>query len=135
LHREVTLTWLAPSPQQNRREFLHSVYELTKSFPEPWVATAVPIGPGGKVTMLHVVAGTREGDLVQFDDVLIKRFEILSAQVLAELTAEEKAAAQQGVELREIGALSGASPEELAVVVGTARADAVQRRIAELFSR
>jgi hypothetical protein len=134
LHREVKLTWLAPSSGQSRHEFLHSVYELTKSFPEPLVATAIPIEPVGRLAMLHVVAGTREGDLTQFGKTVVERFESLSAEVLAGLTNEEMASAQQALEARVIGALSGASSDELAVVVGTARVADVQERIAALLS-
>ncbi|HVF72917.1 MAG TPA: hypothetical protein VM940_15040 [Chthoniobacterales bacterium] len=130
----MTLTWLAPSPQQDRREFLHSVYELAKSFPEPLFATAIPIGSDGKITMLHIVGGTRDGDLFQFDDDLVQAFKALSAAALAEFSHEEMESAQRALELREIGALSGASREELAVVVPSASVAKIQERIARLFS-
>jgi hypothetical protein len=128
----VKLTWLAPSKEQTKKEFFQSVYELTKAFPEPFIATAVPVDEQEELTVLHIVAGTRDGELMVFSDGVIRQFEALAAGVIASLTQSELEAAQSALETREIGALSAASREELAMVVGTRGVAAVQQRIAAL---
>ena len=126
------ITWLTPSKEGTTREFLQSVYELTKAFPEPFVATAIPIGSDGELTMLHIVAGTKEGNLMEFSDSVIRQFETLAAEVIANLSHSQLESAQRALDAREIGALSGASRDELAVAVGTPDVVAVQNRIAAL---
>src|ERR1700750_1008329 len=96
---ERKLTWLAPSDGQGTRDFLRSVYDLVRSSQEPFVATAIPIG-AGNLTMLHIVAGTVEGDLISFSDSIIREFETLAAETIARLSEDELAAAQQALDSR-----------------------------------
>jgi hypothetical protein len=125
-------TWLAPSKDQTKKEFFQSVYELAKAFPEPFVATAVPVDERAELTMLHIVTGTHDGELTEFSDAVIRQFETLAAGLIANLGQSELEAAQRALEAREIGALSSACRVELAVVVGTPAVAAVQQRIAAL---
>jgi hypothetical protein len=129
------LTWLAPSQGQSRRDFLASVHDLVRSFPEAFVATAIPFGPSGNLTMLHVVAGTVDGELVRFHDSIIREFEVLAAETVAQLSTEELTAAQGPLDSREIGGLSCATGEELAVVASTAKVRSLQDRIATLLMK
>lgn len=130
------LTWLeGPAVSgAERRAFLGSVHDLLKSFPEPYVATALPFGPNGELTMLHIVAGLQGDDLVTLDRALISNFEALARRLLAELTPEERAAAELALQAGEIGALSAAGSEELAVVVPTRTAGSAQEQISALFA-
>ena len=130
------LTWLeAPNAgADGRRGFLGSVHDLLKTFPERYVATAIPFGANNEVTMLHVVAGLEGDDLVNFDASLIRNFEMLAASLLAELTPEERREAERAQTAGEIGALFGASNEELAVVVPSRMAGSAQEQISALFA-
>jgi hypothetical protein len=83
--------------------------------------------------MLHVVAGTVEGELVRFRDSTIREFEMLAAETIAQLSEKELTAAQRALDSREIGGLSCASGEELAVVARSASVRALQERIAALM--
>jgi hypothetical protein len=109
------------------------VHDLVKAFPEKCVATAIPFGPNGQLTMLHVVAGSHDGELIQFNDLLVRQFETLAARFIAELSQSELEVAQTALEAREIGALSGASSVELAVVVGRHNVSRAQEQISALF--
>jgi hypothetical protein len=125
------ITW--PSGRQERTRFLSSVHDMVKAFPEKCVATAIPFGPDSELTMLHVVAGSQDGELMLFDDSLVRQFEMLAARFIAELSQGELEVAQRALEAREIGALSGASSEELAVVVGRHNVSRAQEQIGALF--
>lgn len=130
------ITWLnadEPGDRQERTRFLSSVHDLVKAFPEQCVATAIPFGPDGELTMLHIVAGSRDGELTQFSESLVRQFEALAARFVAELSQSELEVAQEALEAREIGALSAASPEELAVVVGRKNVERAQTQIAALL--
>ncbi|MEY2528932.1 MAG: hypothetical protein QOJ05_1022 [Verrucomicrobiota bacterium] len=132
----VEITWLnsdEPSGRQGRTRFLSSVHDLVKKFPEQCVATAIPFGTNGELTMLHIVAGSKDGELTQFSDSLVRQFETLAARFIAGLSQSELEAAHRALEAREIGALSGASSEELAVVVGRQNVGRAQKQIAALF--
>ena len=127
------ITWLnadEPNDRQERTGFLSSVHDLVKAFPEQCVATAIPLGTNGELTMLHIVAGSKDGELTQFSDSLVREFETLAARFIAELSQSELNVAQSALEAREIGALSGASHEELAVVVGRKNVERAQKQIA-----
>src|SRR3954464_14916927 len=132
---EKRLAWLAPSEGQGTRDFLRSVHDLVRASPGPFIATAIPMGQSGILTMLHVVAGTVDGDLVQFSDSTIREFETIAAETIARLSEEELKAAQRALDSREIGGLSGASGDELAVVASTASVRRLQERIATLVTR
>ena len=132
----VEITWLTtdePSDRQKRTRFLSSVHDLVKAFPEQCVATAIPFGPNGELTMLHIVAGSKDGDLTQFSDSLVRQFEALAARFVAELSQSELEVAQQALEAREVGALSAASTNELAVVVGRKNLERAQQQITALL--
>lgn len=130
------ITWLdahTAADRQGQTRFLSSVHELMKAFPEQCVATAIPFGPNGELTMLHIVAGSKNGELIQFSDSLVREFETLAARFIAELSQSELEVAQDILEAREIGALSAASPEELALVVGRPRVARAQKQIDALL--
>lgn len=132
----IEITWLnadEPSDRGERTRFLSSVHDLVKAFPEQCVATAIPFGANRELTMLHIVAGSKDGDLTQFSDSLVRQFEALAARFIAELSQSELEVAQHALETREIGALSAASTEELAVVVGRKNVGRAQKQIAALF--
>lgn len=132
----IEITWLNaddPSDRRERTRFLSSVHDLVKAFPEQCVATAIPFGTEGELTMLHIVAGSKNGDLTKFSDSLVRQFEALAARFIAELSQNELEVAQCALEAREIGALSAASPEELAVVVGRKNVGRAQKQIAALL--
>lgn len=132
----IELTWLnadEPTDREERTRFLSSVHDLVQAFPEQCVATAIPFGTNGELTMLHIVAGSKDGDLMQFSDSLVSQFETLAARFIAELSQSELEVAQRALQAREIGALSGASHEELAVVVGRQNVERAQKQIGALF--
>jgi hypothetical protein len=132
----VKITWLnadEPNDREGRTRFLSSVHDLVKAFPEQCVATAIPFGPNGELTMLHVVAGSKDGQIMQFSDSLVRQFEGLAARFIAELSQSELEVAQRALQSREIGALSAASPEEVAVVVGRQDVGQAQEQIAALL--
>lgn len=133
----IEITWLnadEPSDRQERKRFLSSVHDLVRAFPEQCVATAIPFGANAELTMLHIVAGSKDGDLVQFSDALVRQFETLAARFISRLSQRELEVAQSALEAREIGALSAASREELAVVVGRENVSRAQKEIAALLA-
>jgi len=84
--------------------------------------------------MLHVVAGSRDGELVQFSDALVRQFETLAARFISQLSQSELEVAQSALDARKIGALSAASAEELAVVVGRQNVGRAQEEIGALLA-
>ena len=132
----VKITWLEGGERDGpgRRQFLSSVHDLVKAFPERCVATAIPFGANHDLTMLHIVAGSHEGELMNFSDAVVRQFETLAARFISQLSQSELEVAQRALEAREIGALSAASREELAVVVGRQNVREAQEEIGILFA-
>ena len=133
----VEITWLnahEPNNKPERTRFLSSVHDLVKAFPEQCVATAIPFGTNGELTMLHLVAGSRDGELMRFGESLVRQFETLAARLISQLSQGDLEVAQRVLDAREIGALSAASSEELAVVVGRKDVRRAQQQIDALFA-
>jgi len=133
----IQITWLeaeAGDDRDARKEFLSSVHDLVRSFPEQCVATAIPFGANAKLTMLHIVAGSKDGELVQFSNSLVRQFETLAARFISQLSQRELEVAQSALDAREIGALSAASSDELAVVVGRQNVDHAKEEIGALLA-
>jgi hypothetical protein len=133
----IEITWLnadEPNNKPERTRFLSSVHDLVKAFPEQCVATAIPFGRNGELTMLHIVAGSQDGELMTFSESLVRQFETLAARIISQLSQSELEVAQRALEAREIGALSAASSEEVAVVVGQKDVRRAQQQIDLLFA-